>query len=117
MCESHGLEAFRSVAGRGKTPYKPVRCMGRRTSSPGRPPAGRNSLWAARSASPAAPMGKKGRHEFARQFQVRQDLGGRCQDLRLLQPSRGGETWIARNFAPALLDEGAFGKFVAQRRR
>src|SRR5437868_3715147 len=114
MCETHAFVAFQSVACQPKSPYKPVRCVGRRTSSRagaslcgwaiGRRVLRRRLVWW---------DGKIG-HDVARQFQMRQDPRGRGQDLRVLQPPGGREAWLARNLAPALLDEGAPGKSSAQ---
>ncbi len=56
-------------------------------------------------------------HGFARQLQVPAAAQGGLQDLRLLQPSGGGKERPQRDFAAAVLAEGAVGKPAAQRRR
>src|SRR6202034_210277 len=56
-------------------------------------------------------------HGFARQLQVPAAAQGRLQDLRLLQPADRGKERAQRDFAAAVLDEGAAGEPAAQRGR
>src|SRR5437763_10949324 len=113
LCAMHSSAALQSVASQPKSPYKPVRCVGRQTSSRTGPLLyGQAFAGRVLRHRLVRSDGKDG-HDLARQFQMRQDPSGRGQVVCLLQPSRGGETWFGRNFPAALLDEGVVGKSFA----
>src|SRR4029077_14499006 len=87
LCATHGSAALQSVATQPKSPYKPVCCVGRQTSSRAAPSRNGRACAGRVLRLRLVRWDGKGGHDLARQCQVRQDPRGRGQVLYLLQPT------------------------------